>query len=119
SVVTSTSIILIIIGSMMFGEFLAITGLNVAFTNLIIDIDMSAFTFFVSLIIIFAVLGMFLEATSILALMVPILVPIINTMGWDPIWFGVFMVLMMEIAAVTPPVGLNLYTVKASVSEVK
>lgn len=73
---------------------------------------------FIVLVIIYFILGMFLEATSILALTVPLVLPIAVATGWHPVWFGVILVCMMEIAAVTPPVGLNLFVMKATVPDV-
>ena len=119
SVQTSAAIMLVVVGSMMFGKFLALTGLNEVITKTIISLDLSSFQFFLILMVVYLILGMFLEATSILALTVPLLIPAVKEIGWSPIWFGVVLVLMMEIASVTPPVGLNLYAVKATVPELE
>ena len=114
SVVTSASIMMVVIGSMMFGQYLALTGFSDQLTKYIINLHMPNLLFFLILMVIYLILGMFLEATSILALTVPLLTPVVIAIGWSPIWFGVVMVLMMEVATVTPPVGLNLYAVKAT-----
>lgn len=118
SVVTSSSIMLVVVGSMMFGQYLALTGFNTQLTNWIISLHMPNLLFFAILMVIYLILGMFLEATSILALTVPLLIPVVISIGWSPIWFGVVMVLMMEVATVTPPVGLNLYAVKATCPDI-
>jgi TRAP-type C4-dicarboxylate transport system permease large subunit len=67
----------------------------------------------------YLILGMFLEGISILALTVPVVLPIILKAGWDPIWFGVILVKLIEIGAVTPPVGLNLFAVKSAAPHIK
>jgi TRAP-type C4-dicarboxylate transport system permease large subunit len=54
---------------------------------------------------------------STLALTIPLVMPIVAAMGWDPVWFGVILVSVMEISAVTPPVGLSLYVVKATIPD--
>jgi len=59
------------------------------------------------------VMGLFLEALSMMLIMVPVLAPALLPIGIDPIWFGVFFVIMVECALITPPVGLNLYVIQA------
>lgn len=117
SVVTSTSIMLVVIGSMIFSTYLALTGFSEGLTSAIVNSGLSPHVLFIIMILFYLVLGMFLEATSILALTVPLMMPIIEVMGWSPVWFGVILVLMMEVAAISPPVGLNLYAVKAVLPE--
>jgi tripartite ATP-independent transporter DctM subunit len=119
SVITSAAIMIVVVGSMMFGQFLAATGFNAALAKSIIELNIPPVLFFTILMIAYMILGMFLEATSILALTVPLLNPVVIAIGWSPIWFGVVLVLMMEVALVTPPVGLNLYAVKATCPEIR
>ncbi len=114
----STSIFIIIIGSMVFGQFLALNGFSDRFAAWVIAMDFSQFQLFCLFVLIYVVLGCLMEVTSIMALTIPIVLPIVIQVGWDPIWFGVIMVLLMEIAAVTPPVGLNLYAIKATLPDI-
>lgn len=118
AVVTTSSIMILVIGCMMFSKFLSLTGFNEVMIQAIIDLSLPPFFFFVLLILVYTILGMFLEATSIIALTIPLMMPVIKAVGWDPIWFGVIIVCLMEVAAVTPPVGLVLYTVKATAPEI-
>ncbi len=118
AVVTTASIMVLVVGCMMFSKFLSLTGFNETLTDAIINLKLSPFVLFSLLVLIYTILGMFLEATSIIALTVPLMMPVVKAVGWDPIWFGVFIVCMMEVASVTPPVGLVLYTVKASAPEI-
>jgi len=115
---TSSSIFIIIIGSMTFGQFLALNGFSDRFAEWIIGMQFGPFALFLILVGIYFVLGCLMEVTSILALTIPLVMPIVIAMGWDPIWFGVIIVLLMEIAAVTPPVGLNLYAMKATLPDI-
>lgn len=114
----SASIFIIIIGSLVFGQFLALNGFSERFTQWIIGMNFSRFELFTIFVLIYLVLGCLMEVTSILALTIPLVLPIVIKVGWDPIWFGVVMVLLMEIAAVTPPVGLNLYAMKATLPDI-
>jgi C4-dicarboxylate transporter DctM subunit len=114
----SASIMLVVIGSMMISNFIALSGVNDILSSYVISLGLQPFMLFIVLVIIYFILGMFLEATSILALTVPLVLPIAVATGWHPVWFGVILVCMMEIAAVTPPVGLNLFVMKATVPDV-
>jgi len=116
-VITSASVFLVVIGSLVFGQFLALNGIAEAITDTITTLQLSPFVLFLLLMAIYFVLGCLMEVTSILALTVPLFMPVIIHIGWDPVWFGVVVVSMMEVAAVTPPVGLNLYAVKATLPE--
>lgn len=110
----SASVFIIVIGSMVFSGFLALNGFSDFVAAWIIDRGFSPFALLLLLIVIYIVLGMFMEVSSLLALTIPLVMPIVMSMGWNPIWFGVVVVSLMEVAMVTPPVGLNLYAVKAS-----
>ncbi len=114
----SASVFVVIIGSLTFGQFLALNGFSERFAQWVIGMQFSQFQLFLLLVAVYLVLGCLMEVTSILALTIPLVLPIVEAVGWSPIWFGVLMVLLMEIAAVTPPVGLNLYAVKASLPDI-
>jgi TRAP-type C4-dicarboxylate transport system permease large subunit len=64
------------------------------------------------LVILYIVLGCFLETLSMMIATVPVIVPLVVSLGFDPVWFGIFLVLMMELSLITPPVGMNLYVVQ-------
>lgn len=117
-VITSASVFLVVIGSLIFGQFLALNGFAEILADTIKSMNLSSLGLFLLLIGIYFILGCLMEVTSILALTVPLFMPLIATVGWNPIWFGVMVVSMMEVAAVTPPVGLNLYAVKAALPDV-
>jgi TRAP-type C4-dicarboxylate transport system permease large subunit len=114
----SASVFVVIIGSLTFGQFLALNGFSERFAQWVIGMQLSQFQLFLLLVAVYLVLGCLMEVTSVLALTIPLVLPIVEAVGWSPIWFGVLMVLLMEIAAVTPPVGLNLYAVKASLPDI-
>ena len=119
AVVVSAAVLLLVMGSILFGRFLAMSGVTTNLTQMIVAAELSSFQLFLVLIVFYIALGTFLEGISILALTVPIVMPIVIATGWDPIWFGVILVKLVEIGAVTPPVGLNLYAVKSVAPEVK
>lgn len=118
AIVSTAAIFLVVIGSLVFGTFLALAGVSEAFANAIVSWELSPLGLFMLLMIMYLVLGSFMEVTSILALTIPLVMPLVLKAGWDPVWFGVVVVSMMEVAAVTPPVGLNLYAVKSAAPSV-
>ena len=118
TVTTSATVLVLVMGSVLFGKFLALSGVTVGLSRMIVSAELSSLQLFMVLIIFYIILGMFLEGISILALTVPIVLPITTAAGWDPIWFGVMLVKLIEIGAVTPPVGLNLFAVKSVAPDV-
>lgn len=100
---------LIVIGATLFGSFLAITRMPMALAEYAQNLDVSKYVILLIVVLIYAFLGMIMDAMAMLMLTVPIFSPVILGLGFDPIWFGVLMVLVMELGLVTPPVGLNCY----------
>lgn len=115
---TSASVMIVVIGSLVYSNFLALNGFSEVVAQGIINLQLAPFMLYLLLIGVYLVLGCLMEVTSILALTVPLIIPVVKAVGWSPIWFGVIVVSMMEVAAVTPPVGLNLYAVKAAAPDV-
>jgi TRAP-type C4-dicarboxylate transport system permease large subunit len=66
------------------------------------------------IVLIYIVLGFFIETLSLMVVTIPIIVPLVVQMGYDPIWFGILMIVLIEMALITPPVGLNLYVVQGA-----
>ncbi|MCT1903550.1 TRAP transporter large permease [Oceanobacillus sojae] len=112
TVKTNAMILFIIIGAMLLGFILTILQIPQAITETAISLDVSPWVIFILINIVLLILGMFLETISILVITVPILFPIITALGFDPIWFAVIMVINMELALISPPVGLNLFVLK-------
>jgi C4-dicarboxylate transporter DctM subunit len=81
-------------------------------TSLVAAMDLSPLGFIVVLVIFYLVLGCFIETLSMMVGTIPIIFPLVLHMGFDPVWFGIFLVLMMELALITPPVGMNLFVVQ-------
>ena len=107
-------IFLIVIGGLIFSRFLLISGFIGDLRGLIQSTELGVAGFMVMTIALFLLLGMFLDSVSLLVITLPFLYPISQTLGIDPIWFAVIVVKLIEIAAISPPVGLNLYAVLAA-----
>ena len=105
---------LIVIGGLLFSRFLTAVGFVSELINLINHFGIGKYQFLVSVILLFLILGMFMDTMSILIITIPALYPIVATLGINPIWFAVIIVKLLEIAVVTPPVGINLFAVLAA-----
>ena len=111
-------IFLIIIGANIFSSFLALTGIPFMLADAIVALALPRMTILLMIIFVFILLGCVMDCYAIMILMVPILFPIIQAMHFNPIWFGVIMVIVLEVGLITPPVGLNVFVISGAVPEV-
>ncbi|MBW1680683.1 MAG: TRAP transporter large permease subunit [Deltaproteobacteria bacterium] len=105
-------ILIIIAGALTMGRFITLLRLPQMAMSAITDLSLSPGMVILAMMILLAVLGLFLEVASVMMITLPILYPIVMKMGFDGIWFAVLMTLNMEMALITPPVGLNLYVIQ-------
>ncbi len=96
----------------MFARFLMLSGLGPIVLEYIIGMELSPLGITIVMCFVYLVLGCFLDSISTLAVTIPIIYPIILTMGIDPIWYAMSVILAIEVGLITPPVGLNVYAVK-------
>jgi C4-dicarboxylate transporter, DctM subunit len=87
-------------------------GLSGKVTTLVTSLGLSPMGTMVVIVLFYLVLGMFMESLSMLVATVPIITPVVMTLGFNPVWFGVLMMLLIETALITPPVGFNLFVVQ-------
>ena len=111
-------LIIIFVGAMMFNYFLAVTNLPMDMAQLIADQDMNRYLVLTAILIVYLMLGCIMDPGSMIILTIPIVFPLIQSLGFNPIWFGVIIVMVAEIGTITPPVGLNVFVVKAVAPEV-
>lgn len=102
-------IFVLVLGAFTFGHFLALSKLPFLLSDFVTGISMSRYVALLAILILYIILGMFLEIFSSIVLTVPILYPTVIALGFDPIWFGVLMVRIMEIGLITPPIGMNVF----------
>jgi tripartite ATP-independent transporter DctM subunit len=112
SVITCSMIALIVLGASILGNAAAFLGIPKAIADWVTGLGLSPFYLIVVLIGFYLVLGCFLDGFSMIVMTLPIVLPIIKAAGYDPIWFGVFLVLVVEMAQITPPVGFNLFVIQ-------
>jgi C4-dicarboxylate transporter, DctM subunit len=111
SVRSAAAIMIIIAMALAFGHLIVETGIAQATLNLMERLEIKPWQFLLLVNVILIFLGMFLEVFSILLIMVPIVLPLLEPLGIDPIHFGVMLVINMELALMSPPVGLNLFVI--------
>ncbi len=107
----SVMIFTIIWGVLVYVRFLGFAELPSAFSDWITSLEMSPMLILICILLAYAVLGMFMDAIGMLLLTLPVVYPAVIGLGYDPIWFGIIVVKMVEICLITPPIGLNCYVV--------
>lgn len=107
-------IMLIVIGASFLNFTLASAGLGRELTAFMEGLGLGPFGFIMAVVVLYIVLGFFIETLSLMVVTIPIIVPMVIAQGYDPIWFGILMIVLIEMALITPPVGLNLYVVQGA-----
>ncbi len=114
----SIMVLFLVAGATLFSYFLALSTIPTAVSTWIAGLGVSKYIILVIIVAIYFLLGCFLDSVSMMVLTLPVIFPVIVTIGFDPIWFGVLLVLMMEAGLITPPVGLNIYTIAGIAKDV-
>jgi C4-dicarboxylate transporter, DctM subunit len=109
---TTAMIMLILLAASFLNFILDAVGLAEMLTNFIAELGLSKYNTLFMIIGMYVVLGFFVETLSLMVITIPIVAPVIIALGFDPVWFGVLVILLIEMALITPPVGLNLYVVQ-------
>jgi TRAP-type C4-dicarboxylate transport system permease large subunit len=103
----------IIAGAIFLSQVIGFLGIARAMSEFIIELGLSPLMLILLIGIMYIILGMILEAISIVVMTLPIVLPIVILAGFDPLWFGVFLVFMVEMAQITPPVGFSLFVIQS------
>jgi len=114
----TSMVFLILIGATIFGYFLATSNLPYKLANFVAGMQVNRYVIFGGILLVYLFLGCIMDAMAMIILTIPIFFPLVMSLGFDPIWFGIIMVRVVEIAEITPPVGLNLYVLKATAKDV-
>jgi len=108
---TSCMVLMLIAGAVIFGKFLAVTRIPFEIAGWVSSLEMSPYLVMGVVIMIYFFGGCFMDALAFVTLTVPIFFPVVMELGYDPIWFGVIIVMVTEMGVITPPVGINVYVV--------
>ena len=112
--VTTSVIFIIVVGGMLFARFLTYSGLVTMISTALLSLGTGKYTYLIGYVVLFTILGCFIEPIAIMVMTLPIMYPVMKAQGFDPIWLGVVSVKLAEIGVLTPPVGLNVFVVKSS-----
>ena len=114
----SCMVLVIVAGATVFGHFLAITRIPYALATWVSELALPNFGIMAFIILVYLVGGCFIDALALILLTIPIFYPVVMNMGYNPIWFGVIIVLVTQMGVITPPVGVNVYVVHGVVKDV-
>lgn len=116
---TSVAVYTILIGAILFGYFLAITQTPQKLTAILIGMELGAYGTLILILIFFVIAGCILDSMAMIILLVPIVFPVVMQLGFDPVWFGIVIVITAELGLITPPVGMNVYVINSIAKDVK
>nr|WP_246027702.1 TRAP transporter large permease subunit [Lysinibacillus antri] len=100
------------------GKFLALSRIPMYLTNVVGGLDVSPYLILALILAVYFILGMFLEGIAIMVLTLPIVYPLITQLGFDGLWFGIIMIMLINIGVLTPPLGLSVYIISGVVKDV-
>ena len=115
---TAAAVFTVLIGALLFGYFLTITQTPQKVTEFLTGLGVGRYGVLALIMLMYLVLGCLMDAMAMIILTVPIIFPVIKTLGFDPIWFGVIIVMTVELGLIHPPVGMNVFVIKSVVKDV-
>jgi C4-dicarboxylate transporter, DctM subunit len=113
TVQTTAMLFLIVIGAFIFSRLIVLTQFPLALSNWVTAQNLSPTVVILAIVVLYLLLGTFLEEVSTLLITVPVLLPLVKTIGYDPVWFGVFVTVMSTVGLISPPVGLTVFVVQS------
>ena len=113
TVQTSAMLFIIVIGAFIFSRLIVLTQFPLTLANFVKDVGLAPWLVILAIVALYLLLGTFLEEVSTLLITVPVLLPMVKTLGYDPIWFGVFVTVMSTVGLISPPVGLTVFVVQS------
>lgn len=115
---TSAAVFTVLIGALLFGYFLTITQTPQKLTESLTGLGLGNYGILALIMLMYIILGCLMDAMAMIILTVPILYPVILHLGFDPIWFGIIIVMTVELGLISPPVGMNVFVIKSVIPEV-
>jgi tripartite ATP-independent transporter DctM subunit len=115
---TTAMIFVIVIGAMIFGAFMTISGLPAALVTFLGGIQLPSTVILVIILIVYVFLGCIMDTLALTLITLPIIFPLILSLGFDPIWFGILFTINVEMALVTPPIGINVFIISGMAKDI-
>lgn len=118
TVKVTCQVIIIVTGAVIFGHFIAVTEIPLILADWVSGLPLPSMAIMGLIVLMYLIGGFFMDALAMITLTIPIIYPVVLTLGFDPIWFGVIVVLVTEMGVITPPVGINVYVIKGIAEDV-
>jgi TRAP-type C4-dicarboxylate transport system permease large subunit len=115
---TTAMVLVIVIGALVLNNFVTLSGLPAAMVEWVQTLEFSPMIVMLIILAFYVALGTVIEGLAMIFLTVPIFVPLVEGLGFDLIWFGIVMVMVVEISLITPPIGLNVFVIKSMLPDV-
>ena len=115
---TTGTLFFIALAAFLFGYFMVLTQLPVTVAGWVKGLDVPPWVVILILVMVYIVLGCFLDSLSMIVVTVPVFLPLVMTLGYDPVWFGILVTVVVEIGLITPPVGLNIFVLRAQLPDI-
>ncbi len=116
---TTAAVFTVLIGALLFGYFLTVTQTPQKVTEFLTGLGVGRYGVLALIMVMYLVLGCLMDALAMIILTVPIIFPVITQLGFDPVWFGVIIVMTVELGLIHPPVGMNIFVIKSVIEDVK
>lgn len=114
----SAMLFFVLIGALYFTALINLSGFAATVGDAVADLNLTPMELMLAICAIYVLLGMILESMSLIVLTIPVIFPLVQAAGIDPVWFGIMIVILVEVSMITPPVGLNLFVIRSMVPEV-
>jgi C4-dicarboxylate transporter DctM subunit len=111
TVLSTAMIYLMLIGAMVLNSFLTLSTLPMELADMVSGLNLPPFAVILMIVLLYLILGCFVDAMALVLLTIPAFYPVVTALGYDPIWFGVLIVVVMGMATISPPVGMNVYVI--------
>ncbi|MCK2046226.1 TRAP transporter large permease [Chromohalobacter moromii] len=109
----SSVVFFMLVGAETLGYFISVSRISFTISEFLLSMDLTPLVVLLCILLLYFILGMFMDSIAMLVITVPVVFPIIQTVGIDPVWFGIVTVLTVELGLITPPVGMNVFVIKA------
>ena len=115
---TTANLFVVFFGALLFANFVTVAGVPHAIESWIVASNLDAMAVLAAAVLVYVALGCILESSSLLLLTLPIFFPALTGLGFDPVWLGIFVLIVAEIGLITPPIGMNVFVVKSLVADI-
>lgn len=115
---TTAMLFAVLFGALLLNQFIGYSGVAGQLSTFVTEWDVSPLVAMLFILVVYIILGMFVDGVAMILLTVPVFVPIVQSLGFDLIWFGIVLVIVVEMSLITPPIGLNVFVMKSALPDV-